>query len=396
MKLSKKHLRLVVLAVVVLLICGIFPFIFHYFMTLHYKPFTYIDIKKIPAKKVALVLGAGLKPNGKPDDILYDRIEAAANLYFSDKVEAIIVSGDNRFKNYNEPDAMANMLVSRGVPRMFIQEDFAGRRTYDSCWRVKNIFSQDEIIVVTQSFYMTRSLFLCNALGVKSVGLIADKNRYWKYDWMYWSLRDIVSFTKSLVDVYIFHPYVVKGEKIEIEDKSKKVEDAYKKRKELFAQLKWSKECEKYFDVDWSLDTEQDRTLFFADLVNVTTTKISDTLTLYTIPCFAPASNPFVTTYVLYDTSSKAPQALPVEFDTINMDKQPQIKDTLVGAGPFDIKTMELKAFAKEDASCHWEETYKLVGKEFFLKKYQTYGCQNHPVEKGEHGWHVIYENPSL
>ena len=164
----------------------------------------------------AIVLGAGLRSDGSPSDILRDRVEAGVKLYKSGKVKKLIMSGDNRFKNYSEPDVMKQVAIQLGVPAEDIQPDYAGRRTYDSCWRARHIFSQNETIIVTQSFHMTRAIFVCNQLGIKSQGFTADVDRYDKKSWLYWSLRDIISLDKSLIDIFVFPPKPVGGEKIQI------------------------------------------------------------------------------------------------------------------------------------------------------------------------------------
>src|SRR5258708_11414714 len=128
----------------------------------------FTDVSAVPAARVALVLGAGVHRDRRPSPILADRIKAAVALYKAGKVKKLLMSGDNRVANYNEPDVMKKMALDLGVPKEDVQVDYAGRRTYDSCWRAKYIFSQDNLIVVTQSFHMPRALFLCEMLGVKT------------------------------------------------------------------------------------------------------------------------------------------------------------------------------------------------------------------------------------
>ncbi len=70
----------------------------------------------VPVRRVAIVFGAGLWRNGSPTPVLADRVTAAANLYFAGKVEKLLMSGDNRFVDYNEPEAMRKLALSLGVP----------------------------------------------------------------------------------------------------------------------------------------------------------------------------------------------------------------------------------------------------------------------------------------
>lgn len=92
-------------------------------------------VEGAPAERVAIVFGAGLTRDGYPTVILRDRVETAAQLYFAGKVQKLLMSGDNRFENYNEPGAMRDYAVSLGVPAGAIVLDYAGRRTYDTCLR---------------------------------------------------------------------------------------------------------------------------------------------------------------------------------------------------------------------------------------------------------------------
>src|SRR6187549_3477138 len=133
-----------------------------------------------PPSRLAIVFGAGLRRDGSPTAILRDRVETAADLYFSGKVEKILMSGDNRFEYYNEPESMRQYALSLGVPDAAIALDYAGRRTYDTCYRAKAIFGASEALLVTQKFHLPRALFLCNALGLKSYGIEANNIRYRK------------------------------------------------------------------------------------------------------------------------------------------------------------------------------------------------------------------------
>jgi len=161
-----------------------------------------------PTLRVALVFGAGLSRDGTPSPVLQDRVATAAELYFSGKVEKLLMSGDNRFLDYNEPGAMLNFALKLGVPRSAIVLDYAGRRTYDTCYRAKAIFGVTEAILVTQAFHLPRAVFTCNALGLPAVGVIADRRPYA-------GPADIREYPASLValwDVWVSRPLPVLGD----------------------------------------------------------------------------------------------------------------------------------------------------------------------------------------
>ena len=165
----------------------------------------------VPVRRVAIVFGAGLWRNGSPTPVLADRVTVAASLYFAGKVEKLLMSGDNRFVDYNEPEAMRQLALSLGVPDQAIVLDYAGRRTYDTCYRAKAIFRVDQAILVTQAFHMPRAIYLCNRLGVDAVGVESELRVYRKSSLLYWNARELFATVSALWDVNIGHPVPVLG-----------------------------------------------------------------------------------------------------------------------------------------------------------------------------------------
>jgi vancomycin permeability regulator SanA len=171
------------------------------------------SVSDVPVRRVAIVFGAGLWRNGSPTPVLADRVTQAANLYFAGKVEKLLMSGDNRFVDYNEPEAMRRLAISLGVPNDAIVLDYAGRRTYDTCYRAKVIFKVDQAILVTQAFHMPRAIYLCNRLGVDSLGVDSDLQTYRKSSLLYWNARELFATAAAMWDVNIGHPIPVLGKR---------------------------------------------------------------------------------------------------------------------------------------------------------------------------------------
>lgn len=167
---------------------------------------------KVPAERVAIVFGAGLRYDGSPTPVLRDRVQTAAGLYFAGKAEKLLMSGDNSQVEYNEPEAMRQYALSLGVPDEAIVLDYAGRRTYDTCYRAKAIFGVERAILVTQGFHLPRALFLCNSLGVTAVGMEADNYYYRKISRLIWNIRELAATFFAAVDVYVSRPLPVLGE----------------------------------------------------------------------------------------------------------------------------------------------------------------------------------------
>ena len=114
------------------------------------------SITEIPvedAPRIAVVFGARVWDDGSVSPALYDRVITAVELYRARRVRKILMSGDNPSPEYDEPTAMKNTAMRLGVPESDIILDFAGRRTYDTCYRAREIFEIKRAILVTQEFH---------------------------------------------------------------------------------------------------------------------------------------------------------------------------------------------------------------------------------------------------
>ena len=169
-------------------------------------------LEEVPATRVAIVFGAGLLRDGSAGPVLSDRMQTAVNLYQSGKVDKLLVSGDNRFVEYNEPEAMRQYALERGVPGEDIVLDYAGRRTYDTCYRAKYIFQVDEAILITQEFHMPRALTLCNWFGVDSNGVEANNRYFLKRSRIWWNFRETFAVFQAAWDLMVTKPLPVLGE----------------------------------------------------------------------------------------------------------------------------------------------------------------------------------------
>ena len=167
-----------------------------------------------PARPVAIVFGAGIRQGGRLSPILRDRMDTAIALYHAGKIRKLLVSGDNSTLSYNEPGAMYDYAMSQGVPAEDVVRDYAGRRTYDTCYRAGRIFGVSEAILVTQRFHLPRALFTCRSLGVEAVGVSADRRPY-RADG-YYRMRDAFATLRAVADVSLLRPTPILGEKIDL------------------------------------------------------------------------------------------------------------------------------------------------------------------------------------
>jgi SanA protein len=109
---------------------------------------------------------------------------------------------------------MMDYAISRGVPAEDVQPDYAGRRTYDTCYRAKAVFQLDSAVLVTQAFHLPRALFTCRNLGVEAVGVSADLREYHPVSIRWSNTREFLATIVALVDVARQKPAPVLGEPI--------------------------------------------------------------------------------------------------------------------------------------------------------------------------------------
>jgi SanA protein len=165
----------------------------------------FLDYRELPdsdnKNKVALVLGTSQKlVDGSPNPFFENRIRAAATLYKEKKVDHFILSGDNRTRYYNEPLSMKKALMQYDIPDTVITLDYAGLRTLDSIVRSKEIFGQEELIIITQSFHSYRALFISRYYNIQAVALVAqepDSEASKVY------LREYFARAKAILDLYV-------------------------------------------------------------------------------------------------------------------------------------------------------------------------------------------------
>jgi SanA protein len=172
--------------------------------------------EEVPPRSVALVFGAGYWPDGTPSDVMRDRVEAAVDLYRAGRVRKVLFSGDNSRKDYDEPEKMREIALGLGMPADDIVLDYAGRRTYDTCYRAQAIFGLREVILVTQRYHMPRALYTCRRLGLDAVGYVADRRPYVHIRW-YWA-REIPALWLAWWDVWIRRPVPILGQPVLISE----------------------------------------------------------------------------------------------------------------------------------------------------------------------------------
>lgn len=169
----------------------------------------------IPYRPTGLVLGTlPWLDNGRPNLYFEHRMDAAAALYRAGKIRYLLLSGDNRRHNYNEPEEMKKALIARGVADSVLYLDYAGLRTLDSVVRAKEIFGQDSLTIISQRFHNERAIYLADAFGIPAVGYNAPDVH--TFSSLKVRLREWLARVKVFIDLATGKRPKHLGEKIEM------------------------------------------------------------------------------------------------------------------------------------------------------------------------------------
>ena len=175
----------------------------YFYMKESASPYIYQTLSKVPAKKAALLLGTSKYRKGGGKNYFYVyRIRAAVALWKARKIKAIVVSGDNGSKYYDETTTMFKDLVKAGIPAKYISKDYAGFRTLDSVVRAEAIFDLKDYIIISQRFHLERALFLAHTKGQKAIGFETKDIPGTKAAYRM-KAREYLARAKAFLDVYI-------------------------------------------------------------------------------------------------------------------------------------------------------------------------------------------------
>ena len=125
-----------------------------------------------------LVLGCGVRADGSPSDMLYDRLRRGVELYEAGAAPKLLMTGDHGREDYNEVDVMKSFAVDAGIASEDVFMDHAGFSTYESMYRAKEIFQAKKIIIVTQEYHLYRAIYIAERLGMEAYGVASDYRTY--------------------------------------------------------------------------------------------------------------------------------------------------------------------------------------------------------------------------
>lgn len=209
----RKIIKAGLIIFVLVLVCVSIPNLIMYFSVKN----SIIPIDEIDSSGAdcILVLGAGVRDDGSPSNMLEDRLKIGIELYNNGASDKLLMSGDHGSENYNEVGCMKNYALDCGVSEDNIFLDHAGFSTYESIYRAKEIFGAENIIIVTQEYHLYRALYIAEALNINAIGVSADLRTYIGQSVR--ETREIAARAKDYVYTIIKPAPTYLGEKISLE-----------------------------------------------------------------------------------------------------------------------------------------------------------------------------------
>lgn len=192
-----------IVLVLIMMVCGGVIGICNIVVKRHTQGRIYADVNDIPYRKVGLVLGTVPVKNGRLNRYYQYRMDAAAELYFANKVSYLLLSGDNHVSHYNEPESMRKSLIERGVPDSVIYLDCAGFRTFDSMVRAKKVFAQDSVTVVSQQWHNERAIYIAEHYGLDAIAYSAKDYTAGRKIYVKNHLREALAKVKVVLDLLV-------------------------------------------------------------------------------------------------------------------------------------------------------------------------------------------------
>lgn len=165
----------------------------------------YDCVDSVPHRKVGLILGTSPIStwNGCRNYYFDHRIKAGAELYKAGKVDWLVVSGGdyrNTENGYDEPVAMRDSLIKQGVDSVRIILDYDGTRTLNSIAKMRDVYRQDSITIISQKYHNERALYQAKHLGIEAIGFNA-KTPGKRTSWWRNRGREVLARVKLFIDV---------------------------------------------------------------------------------------------------------------------------------------------------------------------------------------------------
>lgn len=205
--------KITIILILVVFLLMLLVLIINYYVSSSGKAYIK-EMKDLENADAVIVLGAQVHKSGTPSDMLEDRLKMGLDIYNSGCVDKILLTGDHGREEYDEVNNMRRYMEDRGIKKEDIFMDHAGFNTYDSMYRLKEIFKVKKVIIVTQEYHLVRALYIAKSIGIDVQGVTSDLRTYPGIE--YYKARDFLARFKAFLYVNIKAKPKFLGEEIPI------------------------------------------------------------------------------------------------------------------------------------------------------------------------------------
>ena len=207
--------KVIIAITIIIIISIIYVFSINAYVKLSTKEkiLTIKEATKLEDIDCILVLGAGIW-GAKPSPMLEDRLLTGIELYNNNISDKIVMSGDHGQKEYDEVNSMIEYAKEKGIKTSNIFMDHAGYSTYESIYRLKEIFKAKKVVIVTEKYHLHRALYIAKQLGLEAYGVNSDPRKYQGQKFR--EIREILARNKDFINCIIKPKPTYLGESIPV------------------------------------------------------------------------------------------------------------------------------------------------------------------------------------
>ena len=192
----KRIKKILIIAAALVAACGILVASINIYIVAFSSRYI-LDADEITDEKYdcILILGAGLRADGYPSDMLKDRLDTGIALYKMGLSNVLLLSGDCSGEDYDEVSAMKRYCLEQGVSEDSILCDNFGFSTFESMCNIYSLDIFEKIIIVTQKYHLSRAINIARGMGLDARGVSADTRAY--HGQAYRNIREVMARTKD-------------------------------------------------------------------------------------------------------------------------------------------------------------------------------------------------------
>lgn len=200
----RRILKYLAIALVLMLVV---VFTCHFIVVANASGRTSDNVDEMPHNRYGLLLGTSpITPGGAHNYYFDNRIIATYELYKAGKIDSIIASGGDYTATgrygCDEPAAMRDSLVARGIPAGRIILDYDGTRTLNSIAKAKEVYGLDSVTLISQKYHNERAIYLADRYGIYAVGYNAEPSPIFK-NRVKNTVREYFARVKLFIDILL-------------------------------------------------------------------------------------------------------------------------------------------------------------------------------------------------